>query len=61
MCRRSWFTGAPKEVAARIQPYVEAGATWVLVGDLMPLLLPMEEAEVAVNRQIEVCHLLKQS
>ncbi|MEB3070318.1 hypothetical protein K5L39_14095, partial [Mycolicibacter sp. MYC017] len=60
MCRRGWFWGNPKEVASSIQAYVDAGATWVSVGDMMPLLLPADEAPAALERQIETCRILKQ-
>lgn len=58
--RRSWMSGSPKEVAAQIQPYVDAGATWVSVSDTMPLFLPPEETATAIESTIEVCRLLKQ-
>ncbi|MGH3556324.1 MAG: LLM class flavin-dependent oxidoreductase [Mycobacterium sp.] len=60
MCRRGWFWGNPKEVASSIQAYVDAGATWVSVGDMMPLLLPVEHAPASIDRQIETCRILKQ-
>lgn len=59
MSRRGWFWGSPKDVAGGIQTYVDAGATWVSVGDMMPLLLPADVAPAALERQIETCRILK--
>lgn len=59
MCRRGWFWGDPKEVASVIQAYVDAGATWVSVGDMMPLLRPADEAPASLDWQIETCRILK--
>jgi phthiodiolone/phenolphthiodiolone dimycocerosates ketoreductase len=59
MSRRSWFTGNAKEVAANLQAYVDAGATWVSVCDFLPLVRSMEEAFEALSRQIEACRILK--
>lgn len=60
MCRRGWFWGTPKEVANDIQAYVDAGATWVSIGDMMPLLTSPEDSPACLGRQIETCRLLKQ-
>jgi phthiodiolone/phenolphthiodiolone dimycocerosates ketoreductase len=59
MSQRSWFAGNPKQVAASLQEYVDAGATWVSLCDFLPLVRPLEEAPEALARQIEVCRILK--
>ncbi|AFR48211.1 LLM class flavin-dependent oxidoreductase [Gordonia sp. KTR9] len=59
MNRRSWFHGSPKEVAASLREYVDAGATCVTVLDFMPLLLGPEEDEKYLIRQLECARLLK--
>ena len=59
MSAMSSINGSPKEVATTLQDYIEAGATWVSMVDMMPLVLPQEEALTALGRSIEVCRLLK--
>ena len=56
---RSYVQGTPEEVAAEVQTYVDAGATWVSVCDLMPLVLEPEDAQQALGRNIEICRRLK--
>jgi phthiodiolone/phenolphthiodiolone dimycocerosates ketoreductase len=56
---RSYVKGTPEQVAAQVQPYVDAGATWVSVCDLMPLVLEPEDAQQALGRNIEICRRLK--
>jgi phthiodiolone/phenolphthiodiolone dimycocerosates ketoreductase len=59
MADKSFVTGTPEKVAAFIQQYVDAGATWVSVNDFMPLALEPEEAMQAGGRAIEVARILK--
>jgi phthiodiolone/phenolphthiodiolone dimycocerosates ketoreductase len=61
MTSMSYIYGDPKEVAAQIAPFVEAGATHVALLDLMQLLAPVDEALQAINRSVEFCRLLKQA
>ena len=60
MVERTYVTGTPADAAAVYKDYVDAGATWVSVVDIMPILLPPEEAATAMSRSIEVCRLLKE-
>ena len=55
----SWVYGTPKEVAATLQGYVDAGVSWVLPLDFLPMVLPPEDAATSINRSIEVCRILK--
>ena len=59
MSEKSWIYGTPKKVAADLKAYVDAGATWVVVIDMLPCLLEAAESMTAVQRSIEVCRLLK--
>jgi len=59
MSEKSWIYGTPKKVAADLRAYVDAGATWVVVIDMLPCLLEAAESMTAVQRSIEVCRLLK--
>ena len=60
MSHKSWIYGSPQTVAKKLQPYIHAGVTWVLVLDMMPILLPVDQAPQALARSLEVCRLLKQ-
>ncbi|MDB5976853.1 MAG: luciferase family protein [Nevskia sp.] len=57
--RQGWLIGTPKEVAAMIQRYIDAGADWVCPMDYLPLVLDPSEAEAAFARSIELCRLIK--
>ncbi len=60
-CWRSWLTGSPQEVAATIQPYLEAGVNYVQLVDVMPMALEPEEAPQSLGRTIELAQRLKAS
>jgi len=61
MLRKSFYHGPVKEVAATLDEYVQAGATWVATVDLLPLVLPADEAVAALDRWVDVCRALKGS
>ena len=58
---KSFLFGTASKIAADIQPYVDAGVTWVGVLDFIPMLLEPAESAAALARSIEVCRLLKQT
>jgi phthiodiolone/phenolphthiodiolone dimycocerosates ketoreductase len=57
---KSFVSGTPAQVAAQMQPYIEAGVDWIMPTDLMNFVLPPVELEGATRRGIELCGLLKQ-
>lgn len=59
MAARSFVYGTPASVAAQVQPYVDAGATWVSVCDILPLALEPEDAQKGLARSLEICSRLK--
>jgi len=61
MVEKCWtLAGSPKEVAAQLQGFVDAGATTIASFDYVsPFLLGVEEAMAAVGRTIELCELLR--
>lgn len=59
MVERATVNGTSKEVAAAIEPYIEAGATWVTICDMAPLVLPPEELPGCLDRNLEVYRYLK--
>lgn len=54
MIERSWLIGTPGEVAAQLQPWVEAGATYIAPSDLAPAVLNQEEQQGAMERMVEL-------
>ena len=60
MSEKTWIYGTPDVVSKELTRYIDAGATWINVIDMLPLLLPLEEQAAALPRSIEVCRLLKQ-
>jgi phthiodiolone/phenolphthiodiolone dimycocerosates ketoreductase len=56
---RSWFYGTPKQVAGKLQAYIDAGVTWVLPLDMLPMVLEPQDASTSITRSIEVCRILK--
>jgi phthiodiolone/phenolphthiodiolone dimycocerosates ketoreductase len=57
--RKSWIVGSPKQVAAQLQAYIDAGATWISLIDTLPVAASPEEAMKAPQRAIEVASILK--
>lgn len=53
------LTGTPKEVAATLDEFREAGATTIAAYDMAPTFMPFEEAMGAVSRSLEVMGILK--
>ncbi len=53
---KCWTSGSPKEVAAKLQDYVDAGATLMAPYDLLPAALSdLSQMEASIGRQIELC------
>jgi phthiodiolone/phenolphthiodiolone dimycocerosates ketoreductase len=59
MAARAFVHGSPESVAAQVQPYIDAGATWVSVCDMLPIALEPEDAQQGLARNIEICTRLK--
>jgi phthiodiolone/phenolphthiodiolone dimycocerosates ketoreductase len=59
MAARAFVYGTAESVAAQVQPYVDAGATWVSVCDILPLGLEPEDAQQGLARNIDICSRLK--
>jgi phthiodiolone/phenolphthiodiolone dimycocerosates ketoreductase len=59
MAQKSFVYGTPASVAGQVEQYVAAGATWVSVCDILPLILDPAEAQAGLRRNFDVCALLK--
>ncbi|HYF26152.1 MAG TPA: hypothetical protein VD931_10480, partial [Baekduia sp.] len=59
MTERSFTYGTPAQVADEVRSYVDAGATWVSVCDILPLLLDPADAQLGLARNIDICTRLK--
>ena len=59
MSRKAWICGDVDYVADAVQPYLDAGVTWVHVVDLLPLALPAEEGPAALQRGINLGRAIK--
>lgn len=55
----SWIHGSPKKVGALLREFADAGVTWFMVADVMPMTFPPEDPATALNRTLEVCSILK--
>ena len=59
MTDRAFFRGTPTKVAADLQAYIDAGASWISIIDLLPSVLDPAEGEKAMGRTLELAALLK--
>ena len=60
MAEKSWIYGTPGQVGEELTRYVEAGADWIGIYDMLPFTLSHDEQLAAAQRSIEVCRILKQ-
>jgi phthiodiolone/phenolphthiodiolone dimycocerosates ketoreductase len=60
MARASWLIGGPQEIAAQLQGYVDAGATWINICDVLPAVLEPSELGAALGRALRLSALLRQ-
>ena len=56
---KCFLIGTPENVAARLQAYVDAGVTWIMMTDVMPFVVDIDQAIDAGRRAVEVCAILK--
>jgi len=59
MIEKSWLIGTPEEVAAQLQPWVEAGANFIAPSDLAPAVFDPEEQPQVFQTMIELCAQVK--
>jgi phthiodiolone/phenolphthiodiolone dimycocerosates ketoreductase len=59
MVEKSFVSGSPAEIGGFLADYVEAGATFVAPGDLLPIALDLEDAAGSVNRLLDICRTLR--
>jgi phthiodiolone/phenolphthiodiolone dimycocerosates ketoreductase len=59
MIEKSWLIGTPEEVAAQLQPWIEAGAEYIAPSDLAPAIMEPEEQPEVFATMIELCAQLK--
>ncbi|HKY91463.1 MAG TPA: LLM class flavin-dependent oxidoreductase [Nevskiaceae bacterium] len=59
MAERTFYVGTPAQVAEQMRPFAEAGVSWMLPLDYLPLMLEPEDAAAALPRSIAVCAHLK--
>jgi phthiodiolone/phenolphthiodiolone dimycocerosates ketoreductase len=59
MIEKSFLVGTPEEVAAQLQPWVEAGANYIAPSDLASAIVEPEEQPEAFQTMIELCARLK--
>ena len=56
---KGWYIGSPKEVAAQMQPLIDAGVDWVLPLDYLSMIGDPDDAQAAFGRVIDVCAAIK--
>jgi len=59
MVEKSWLIGTPEEVAAQLQPWVEAGATYIAPSEMAPAVFEPEEQPQGFQLMIELSARLK--
>ena len=59
MAEKAFVNGTPKEVAAQLQGFIDAGVQWVLPVDYMPIVTTLDDAPRCLGRSIELCGHLK--
>jgi phthiodiolone/phenolphthiodiolone dimycocerosates ketoreductase len=59
MAEKAFVHGSPKEVAAQLQGWIDAGVEWVLPVDYMPIVTTLEDAPNCLGRSIALCGHLK--
>jgi phthiodiolone/phenolphthiodiolone dimycocerosates ketoreductase len=57
--RKGFLCGSAAEVAAQVEPYVQAGVDWVCAFDYLPVVGDPADAANAMSRTIELCTLIK--
>ena len=61
MVEKAAFWGTPEAAAAFGKRFIDAGATFVGVVDILPLATGQEGWMPSIQRSIEVCRLLKET
>jgi phthiodiolone/phenolphthiodiolone dimycocerosates ketoreductase len=59
MIEKSWLIGTPEEIAAQLQPWVDAGANYIAPSDLAPAIVEPDEQPEVFGTMIELCAQLK--
>jgi phthiodiolone/phenolphthiodiolone dimycocerosates ketoreductase len=59
MAEKSFLHGSPKDVAAQMKGFIDAGVQWVLPVDYMPIVTTLDDVPNCLNRSIELCGHLK--
>jgi len=59
MAEKAFIHGSPKEVAAQLQGFIDAGVEWVLPVDYMPIVTTLDDAPNCLGRSIALCGHLK--
>jgi phthiodiolone/phenolphthiodiolone dimycocerosates ketoreductase len=59
MIEKSWLIGTPAQVAAQLQPWVDAGANYIAPSDLAPAIFEPDEQPEVFQSMVEVCAQLK--
>jgi phthiodiolone/phenolphthiodiolone dimycocerosates ketoreductase len=57
--RLSWMHGDPKQVGATLREFADAGVTWFMIADVLPMTFPPDDPAVALRRTLDVCAALK--
>jgi len=61
MVTKSYAVGTPAEVADQLVDYVEAGANQITIIDMLPLVLPPDQAMLAGQHTLDCCRHLKEA
>jgi phthiodiolone/phenolphthiodiolone dimycocerosates ketoreductase len=59
MTELAYLWGNPRQVAAQLQAYVDAGVDWVAPVDYLPIISDPAEAAASLTRSIDICSIMK--
>jgi phthiodiolone/phenolphthiodiolone dimycocerosates ketoreductase len=61
LAHKAWLLGSPAEIATQLEGFIDAGATWINICDVLPAVLESQEMPLALERQTRLAGLIKRA